>query len=91
MSAVITGISTAHGFKHAIGERHPKLYTRARVRVPRFFAWLWSDPFIGKEGLVIGIRWDVELSASLYTLLFGDSDSGVQRTYLGRNLEFLED
>lgn len=76
-----------------IGEYHPQLYKKARVRTPRFWwmiAWWYHDSHWGEEGTIIRVEWNVQRGETLYTLLFGSSDRGVRKDYVGRELEFLD-
>ena len=59
------------------------------------FDWEWwqnfSDPHLWKQGLAIRVGRDEERGGFLFTILFGDSDTGVQQAYPGRRLKFLPD
>lgn len=70
-------------------DRHPLLYTRARVRVP-FFWWYWIDPYAGKEGTIIHIEWNPVRGETRYTVLFESAREVVYKTYPQTSLKFLK-
>lgn len=70
-------------------DRHPLLYTRARVRVP-FFWWFRVDPYAGREGTITHIEWNAVRGETRYTVLFESADEVVYKTYSQISLEFLK-